>query len=87
MGTTTKKTITAKVTTARIDSDGQATVEVAFNSGKIEWSKTYSYFTTQIIKESDLKARIAADIGKDLKSQDQLKEIVPLIGKPFTFEV
>jgi len=82
-----KKQITAKIKNARIDEDGQALIEVEFTTGKTVWSKSYSYFTTQIIKEADLKARIKADIDKDLQSKDQLKEIEPLIGKPFTFDL
>jgi hypothetical protein len=82
----TKQTITAKIIRAGIDLDGQATIEVEFKSRKITWTKSYSYFTTQTIKEADFKARIESDIKKDLKSTDQLKEIEPLIGKSFEFQ-
>jgi len=82
-----KQTITAKIKKAGIAEDGQALIEVEFKVGKTTWTKTYSYYTTQIIKESDLKTRIAADIKKDLASKDQLKEIEPIIGKDFTFEI
>ena len=84
---TLKQKITAKITKAGIDSDGQAMIEVEFNSGKLKWSKSYSYYTTQVIKEADFKKRITNDIKKDLASKDQLKEIEPIIGKDFTFEV
>jgi len=82
-----KQTITAKIKKAGIAEDGQGLIEVEFKAGKNTWSKTYSYYTTQTIKESDLKSRIINDIKKDLASKDQLKEIEPLIGKDFTFEV
>lgn len=87
MATTLKKTITAKVTKAGIDEDGRALITVEFKNNGTTWTKSYPYFTTQIIKETDLKDRIMSDIKKDLNSKDQLKEIAPLIGKPFTFEV
>lgn len=83
----TKQTITAKVSKAAIDPDGRAVIEVVFKNAKSTWSKSYDYFTTQVIKEADLKARIQADIKRDLLTKDQLKEIEPLIGKDFTFEV
>jgi hypothetical protein len=83
----TKKQITAKITKARIEEDGQSVIEVEFKTGNTIWSKSYSYYTTQTIKETDLKSRIKADIAKDLLSKDQLKEIEPLIGKAFTFDL
>ena len=81
---TTQKQIKAKVLSASIDGDGQAVVTVEFVDGKNVWSKNYSYYTTQTIKESDLKERIRADIAKDLKAFDQLKEVKTIIGKQFT---
>jgi hypothetical protein len=82
-----KQIITGNIKRAGISEDGQALIEVEFRAAKNKWTKTYSYYTTQTIKEADLKSRIINDIKKDLASKDQLKEIEPLIGKDFTFEV
>ena len=82
-----KQTIIANIKKAGIAEDGQALIEVEFRAAKNKWIKTYSYYTTQIIKESDLKSRIINDLKKDLASKDQLKEIEPIIGKDFTFEI
>lgn len=87
MATTQKTTIKAKVIRAGVEEDGQSVITVEFQSGKTTWQKSYSYFTTQIIKEADFKVRIKTDIKKDLQVKGQLSQIEPLIGKEFTFEV
>lgn len=84
---TQKQKIKAKINKAGFAEDGQIVIEVSFDDGKIQWLKSYSYYTTQTIKETDLKGRIAQDLRKDLASKSQLEEIEPIIGKEFTIEI
>jgi len=78
------KKLTAKILKAEISEDGRAiiTVKLTDDSG-FNWFKTYSYFTTQIIKFDNFKNRIKADVQKDLKVTEQLEEIKKMIGQPF----
>ncbi len=78
-------TIKAKVKKAEIREDGQVAISVELKDAKGRaWTKTYEYYTTQVIGVDSFKKRISEDLKKDLKIADQLKEVRTLIGKEFS---
>ena len=63
-------------TKAEITEEGRIIIVVEMvNDSGFKWQKTFDYYTTQEIKLSDLKRRIADEVKRDLKLIDQLKEI------------
>ena len=77
-----------KILKTEITEEGRAliTVKITDDSG-FSWQKTFDYYTTQEIKLSDLKKRIADEIKQDLKLVDQLKEIKKETGKEFNIVI
>jgi hypothetical protein len=82
------KTLKAKIVSAEIGADGRANIQVQISENGFKWSKSYEYFTTQVIKLSDFKKRVGDDVKGDLGiMQGQLKEIKEEIGKEFTINI
>lgn len=49
-----------------------------------QWQKTYDFSQTNIIKLDKFKEIVEADLRKDLKKEDKLAELEPMVGKSFT---
>jgi hypothetical protein len=69
-----------------IRSEKQTTIVVEFQDAKGTWQKTYKS-NEEKIKADKFKEMVAADLRKDLKKEEQLTEIEPLIGKKFVIKI
>lgn len=78
--------ITAKIMSATVDSKGMAIITLEFDNDGFKWQKSYKQ-SQELIKAKEFKEMVASDIRKDLKIQDKLAELTPLIGNTFTFNI
>lgn len=77
--------IDAKIISATKNGE-EAIIVVEFADAKGKWQKTYKQ-RQSVINANGFKKLLESDLKKDLKRQDQLEEITPLIGTKFTIKV
>lgn len=77
--------IDAKIVSATKNNE-EAIIVVEFTDAKGKWQKTYKQRQT-LISADGFKKMLQSDLKKDLKRQDQLEEITPLVGSKFTITV
>jgi len=82
-----KKTIAYKIKDIIEQKDNSYLVFVSLRDEKGVWTKSLKFSSSQIIKLERVKEAIEAEVRRDLKIDNPIAELQPVVGQEFIMEL
>lgn len=82
-----KKTIAYKIKDIIEQKDNSYLVFVSLRDEKGVWTKSFKFASSNVIKLDRVKEAIEADVRKDLKIDNPIAELQPVVGQEFILEL
>lgn len=82
-----KKTIAYKIKDIIEQRDGSYLIFVSLRDEKGVWTKSFKFASSNVIKLDRVKDAVEAEVRRDLKADNPLEELQPVVGQEFIIEL